>query len=1387
MNCKDFEKKLYESLFGLSNGELKKELEDHYTSCPRCENYYQSTLKVYEVLKFWRSIQPSPLLSARTFEKIQKARQQEHPKKPSRSRLPLVLRKYGTLAATVIFFLSLVGALLVFYLGPNPQSVIVLMKPSFFAGSQGALQVLVLNRKTNSPLSGAEVEISLQNNKNKNWNLGKFSTNSRGTLDCSFKVPPDLRPGSYRIKVQVASRLDTEEVVSSLEIKSPTRIFLHTDKLVYSPGEKVFGRVVALSGYDYTPNSSLPLEVVWSSPQGYLLGKQEIKTSTQGEGLFSFPLGKRVPTGQYHLKILGPGKEKKLSFYVGKPAGEGDFVVKSRWMVRGKNFLTPELPSTELEVEVLSLQNQPLSNHRLKIYLPEGVEANPSSVLTDGRGRGRIKLALKNPSALKLQQVLPQTLEVGVISPQGRGKRIQKKLYLSPVPLFLQALVDKNRILPDLPNNHLRVLCQYPDGTKYRGPLMVTFSKSQREVLQDGREKVDIPRGAQKVEVKVLGQKFNPSLTLNLAKYIPKEWLSLQMKRAFYDGGESVALEVLSTRRKGLVFLDLLKNGQVLASYSGLLFSQNQDPWGRCSFTLKIPPRVSGTLQLHAYQITTRHFRPPAHEVYAEGTSDLPLRDSRIIFVRSSRDLTFKDLPLKVKLKNQSLEFQVLKQGKVPAQSSLTVWAHPVKTGALPPARSPQKIYFQVDRRFLSSPQKISRDSLSEIVEGKTSQESLLISSPGLPEIPVKLDSYEEKANNWDIQQDAWFSLCLILGVFSFYLALWGVPEEKSTRTLSILLISLLFLSLKGVGCAQKAVISPVTLNWKTPASGTSFKGLPSSEFLPLAEPSEGYAFHIKTSHDGAATLDLSSLSPEKNWAFSIYCLSPEGGLGSTTFLGEFPPTFRGRLFLPRMALGRSQVRGSLEFSNPFGERKTLTLRFHTKNLKFIHLPPSEIHLAPRETKTLPLVLKGSSYEDEGTLVVEVGTFDKRTLSKKILLLANQPTPTPPTKTARPVLWKGKRKLTLTEPVRWIKLYPSLQAFLSEGSFWKEKNRISRDHWLDRFYGSLFFPPARAHYISEEKNFSNLAFYLMALRYSRKIPLSPQEISKGLWEGYHFLLSRAALLDSQRNNLEIAWLLYLLYELKLSAKIQATPYIKGLTVDSKLMGAIEKELFKRQDQDGSWPVLTLDEDLAQNEHRLHSTAFVAYFLQMCGIKSPRIQKALNYLKLNITSKTEIRPLALCAHALALSGEREEVLKKILNELVKRRQIQGENCYWKGETREEALRNTALTISALATRYKYSSTAFQGYQYLLSYQSPQGSFGSPLTDFWVLRSLLPLFLSQKEEQTPFYLKVYQEDRVILDKVIQTSKLEKIPLSFSGPLEMELEWGSGWHYILIGMKD
>jgi len=186
---------------------------------------------------------------------------------------------------------------------PDPQETVLLSQTKLAAGSPAGLRVLVRNRTSGRPVADTTVFLTLTRKAAVRIPLGSFQTDATGNLPDPINIPV-IAPGEYQLVVDVTSRLGRDHVVQKVEVQSPHRILLSTDKPVYQPGQTIHLRSLLINPRIQKPFTNEVMTFEVSDAKGNKVFKESRPTSGHGIASADFELATGLNMGRFEIRAL---------------------------------------------------------------------------------------------------------------------------------------------------------------------------------------------------------------------------------------------------------------------------------------------------------------------------------------------------------------------------------------------------------------------------------------------------------------------------------------------------------------------------------------------------------------------------------------------------------------------------------------------------------------------------------------------------------------------------------------------------------------------------------------------------------------------------------------------------------------------------------------------------------------------------------------------------------------------------------------------------------------------------------------------------------------------------------------------------------------------------
>jgi uncharacterized protein YfaS (alpha-2-macroglobulin family) len=500
----------------------------------------------------------------------------------------------------------------------------IIGQQSYLAGATAAVRAVVTDAK-NQPIAG-NVRVELIEPNGGRRPLFRGRANERGAAEAQFQMPAGLT-GNYQLRYVAETSIGSTEFVQPVRIQNQARILLTTEKPIYQPGQTIHARALALDRGNRNAAASRNLVFEVEDSRGNKVFKRATQTDRFGIASADFALAEEVNLGTYHLRALLDGENTadvaiqveryvlpkfkvaveftgkarhgyapgdlvtgvvRANYFFGKPV-EGEVVIKATGIDAGM-----------FEAATVKGKTDAAGDYRFEFRLPNYFAGRP---LSAGAARVLVEASVKDSA--------------------GHSETRGEPIVVSQSPILLTAIPESGSLVPNL-ENAVYVLASYPDGNPARTELTVHVAgQAARNVTTDeaGVATVSIPGANQPRELRIDAtdrEGLRASATVPLGLRAGAEQVLLRADRAVYRAGDRIAIKVFSTKERGAVYLDVVKDRQTILTRDVDLVN------GQAELTLTATPELAGTLDLNAYLF---------------GRDAVPVADHRLVFVQPADDL----------------------------------------------------------------------------------------------------------------------------------------------------------------------------------------------------------------------------------------------------------------------------------------------------------------------------------------------------------------------------------------------------------------------------------------------------------------------------------------------------------------------------------------------------------------------------------------------------------------------------------------------------------------------------------------------------------------------------------------------------------------------------
>jgi hypothetical protein len=593
-------------------------LLQHCGSCRICKVALEEAQKRFAALESVPSCEASGALVQAALARIERHGQQRN-RWQARFRRVLL----PAMAAAVIGI-----AVLQFYfsnLRASPSDLKILGQSELLAGSHGSLRVHLVNHDTGDPLADIPVDVELLDKPAaRTIPLASFITDGQGTGDLRFELP-DWPDGAYDLRVVAHPRGGDEILQERVKLSRSWKLMLTTDKPVYQPGQTIHLRSLSLRRPDLHPVASQEITFLVTDPKGNVIFKRADLTSPFGIASIDCPLADEILEGAYTITCKLGNTDSKLTvdvkkyvlpkFKIGiemdKPFCQPGEKIQGK--VRAEYFFGKPVAGAAVGIDLLTTDVAVHVHRTLSLTTDASGEAAYSFIVPErliGReqdsGDARIKL------------------QVGVRDTSGQKETKMVGTTITNRPLRIDVIPEAGQLITGVANT-IYLYTSYADGRPARTKIAIGGMAKELSTNDLGiasfqstpqvNQRAALPLTVRATDAQGRVGRYSGSLSLSQAR---GDFL-VRTDKAVYNGGDTVRLSVVGAGVEP-VFIDIVKDGQTV-------LTEAVEPGGQNQNQFDLPPDLFGTVGLCAYRF---------------GSAGLPVRKTRILYIRPARQLNIK-------------------------------------------------------------------------------------------------------------------------------------------------------------------------------------------------------------------------------------------------------------------------------------------------------------------------------------------------------------------------------------------------------------------------------------------------------------------------------------------------------------------------------------------------------------------------------------------------------------------------------------------------------------------------------------------------------------------------------------------------------------------------
>jgi hypothetical protein len=589
---------------------------------------------------------------------------------------------------------------------------------SYAAGSPAAIRVITAASKDGSPLRDSRVKVELVDGDNADT-LFTGRTDVLGTAEVSFRLPEDsYGPRQFRVSADTA--LGRVVAAESIQLERRARILITTDKPIYQPGQTIHLRALGLDGATRMAVAQQPVTLEIEDGKGNKVFKKRGVTDHFGIASADFELADEVNFGPYHVRaILGDDKaevvqEKTVTVdrYV-LPKFKLQIELSGDSAKQQASYYKPG-DTIAGKVAAAYIFGKPIAGADVTITFTtfdvQSVELGRITGKTDAEGHFPFSSKLPGFLAGRStdQSSAPVLIAVDVRDTAQHTESKSRSVLVSNTPILIMAVPESGRLLQGL-DNRVYLLTSYPDGSPAETQITGNITPASLKTDSAGLATVTIHGDGSAATLDLTaadsrGQTAHTSVKVE--SQAGNQSLMLRANKAVFRVGETLKLETISTRARGAVYIDVIKDGQTLVTRA------IETAGGRGELSLDITPAMFGAIEARAYQITSD----------AE-----PIVDRRLIYVDPADDLKVEITADRQSYRpgdEASISFHTVDQSGRPVSAALGVEIVDEAVFALSD-RQPgfEKVFMYLEKELLTPRYEVHQFTFDKIVRPEPDEE----------------------------------------------------------------------------------------------------------------------------------------------------------------------------------------------------------------------------------------------------------------------------------------------------------------------------------------------------------------------------------------------------------------------------------------------------------------------------------------------------------------------------------------------------------------------------------------------------------------------------------------------------------------------------------------
>ncbi len=503
-----------------------------------------------------------------------------------------------------------------------------------FAGMRLRTHVLTVHPLTKKPIKNVTVagevvldlDVETGDDELKITTSGK--TNSEGLATLDFEIPPMANlDDDGEIIIKGEKNGITREAEEDLDVAAESFVYLHLDKPIYQPNQKLFARGLYLNLLK-RPLAGANLDFEISDEEDETIYEQKVKTSRFGIAHINWQIPANLKLGKYKLEVKNGNddvigaSEFKITRY-----DLPNFSVNAK---ADKTFYLPEQKTAQISVGASYLFGKTVSagkvrvvretervwNYKEQKWETEEAKSGEGVLSEEGKFTAQIDLSEAHEKLTGDNWKRFEDLHFAAYLTDASTNRTELRRFdvrISKEAIHIYFIRDDSDINPNLPFQFY-VSTFYADGTPAHCRLAVKGNYQEIQTEKILAEAKTNSYGAGKLEIRIPEKPFPEAkdrFYLQIAAsdkkgnggtfadnfYLDEKSKQIQLRtdKTVYLPNETVEAKIFLTANNQTIFVDVLKNSSVVYSKRVKLDG------GRAIVQIPFRPEFKGELTIAAY------------------------------------------------------------------------------------------------------------------------------------------------------------------------------------------------------------------------------------------------------------------------------------------------------------------------------------------------------------------------------------------------------------------------------------------------------------------------------------------------------------------------------------------------------------------------------------------------------------------------------------------------------------------------------------------------------------------------------------------------------------------------------------------------------------------